>query len=422
MSRKLVVILIVVVNIFWQCKTSQVSISNKDVSNIYNPMSTAIHPEFNIYHNSDTTSLLFFKIRTFELLYRANEETGKNKAAVRIFYKLYASLDSKEILDSATTVLNINKSSRNYLISYIPLKTQLGKNYSLEIQTTDLIRNTINQHVLEINKSSFSSNQFFIFTDKRLNQPVFKKFTKDTLEININNKISENSKFSIEVFSQNFSPAMPPFYSQNIELDIPEPTNKYEFESIKDIDFTISDPGLYLFSLENNDSLKTTINYFDNYYPEFKTPEQLLEPLIYLNSSKEFKKMALYEKPKFAVDSFWLNTTGNVERAKELIRIYYNRAQLANYYFTSYKEGWKTDRGMIYLVLGMPTTIFKTSTSEIWTYGKSATYKTMEFTFIKKHHPFCKDYFVLDRSEIYDRLWYQAVDTWRNGRAFSVMN
>jgi len=422
MNKTFCIILFLVVISFWRCKTSEIPISSKDVSTIYNPISALLHPEYIIYHNTDTTSLLFFKIRTFELLYRAEEVTGKNRANLSIFYKIYPSLDSKEIIDSATTVLTLNKSPNNYLVSYIPIHLDFGKNYSIEILTSDNYRNTTNQQIIEINKKDISTNQFFLFTNKNTNQPLFKSFINDTLHFKINNSLAGNKKIVIKKYISEFEPALPPFSSQFEKFELSEPKEQFIVENKKDIDFTIANEGLYAFSVEEDDSLHTVINFFNPQYPEFKTPEQLLEGLIYLNASKEFKTLKQFENPKFAVDSFWLNTTGNVERAKELIRIYYNRAQLANYYFTTYKEGWKTDRGMIYLILGMPTTIFKTSTSETWTYGKSASYKAMEFNFEKEYHSFSNEHFVLRRSEIYDRLWYQAVDTWRNGRAFSIMN
>lgn len=420
--KKLTIILLILPLLFWYCRTSEISISNKDVSSIYNPVSAMLHPEYVVFHNSDTASLLFFKIPTFELLFRAEDESGKNKAQISVFYKVHPSIDNKEIVDSATTVLNLNKSPKKHLVSYIPIKIDLGNNYIIEIFATDLLRNAYSQKILEINKTDISSKQFFLFSRKGENEPLFRSFTNDTIELKINNRFAENKNITIKKYKDEFSPSLPPFTGQTEKFELEEPDYNKTLTHNKNIHFTINDPGIYSFEVEGFDSIRTSFNFFRPHYPAFKTPEQLLEPLIYLNSSKEYNKLKEFENPKHAVDSFWINTTGNVERAKELIRIYYNRAQLSNYYFTSFKEGWKTDRGMIYMVLGIPTTIFKTNNSEIWTYGKSSTYRTMEFTFEKREHPLSENNYVLSRSEIYDRIWYQAVDTWRNGRAFSVMN
>ena len=68
----------------------------------------------------------------------------------------------------------------------------------------------------------------------------------------------------------------------------------------------------------------------------------MIYPLKYILKDKEFNEIINTPNKKLAVDEFWLRAANkNVELARDLIRIYYNRAYLANYYFTSYKEGWK---------------------------------------------------------------------------------
>ena len=75
-------------------------------------------------------------------------------------------------------------------------------------------------------------------------------------------------------------------------------------------------------------------------------------------------------KPKAALDDFWIKCGGNVDKARELIRIYYTRVLYSNYYFTSYKEGWRSERGMIYIIYGPPDKVYKTSEGESWGYKK----------------------------------------------------
>jgi len=45
---------------------------------------------------------------------------------------------------------------------------------------------------------------------------------------------------------------------------------------------------------------------------------------------------------------------------------------MANYFFTSYKPGWMTDRGMIYIVLGPPVILHKGDDFEEWIYYNSS--------------------------------------------------
>ena len=96
------------------------------------------------------------------------------------------------------------------------------------------------------------------------------------------------------------------------------------------------------------------------------------------------------------------------------MRSYFRRVELANYYFTSYKEGWKTDRGMIYIIFGLPDEVFKFSDREVWNYN-NASYK-VTFNFAKSPTIFGPDNFVLIRQKKYQTTWYEVIDLWRNAR------
>lgn len=86
--------------------------------------------------------------------------------------------------------------------------------------------------------------------------------------------------------------------------------------------------------------------------------------------------------------------------------------ELANKYFTSYKEGWKTDQGMAFIVFGLPDEIRKTSQNEIWYYKDSRT----KFVFIKKGSIYAPHYYTLMRDGRFTQLWYNAIDLWRKAR------
>jgi GWxTD domain-containing protein len=68
--------------------------------------------------------------------------------------------------------------------------------------------------------------------------------------------------------------------------------------------------------------------------------------------------------------------TGNNEsKARRTIRAYYRRVTQANMLFTSYKEGWKTDMGMVISSFGKPDQINKTKDKEVWTIHKMQTFR-----------------------------------------------
>ena len=150
--------------------------------------------------------------------------------------------------------------------------------------------------------------------------------------------------------------------------------------------------------------------------PRLGQAERLLRPLRYITTRNEFNEMMRNQSAKAALDDFWLASTPNKDRAKELIRKYYNRVHDANRFFTSYLEGWKTDRGMIYIVFGPPNIIYKSTNSESWVYGEENNPMSLTLNFIKVDNPFTYNDFRLNRSPIYKTNWYRSVESWRQGR------
>ena len=138
----------------------------------------------------------------------------------------------------------------------------------------------------------------------------------------------------------------------------------------------------------------------------------------YIMAKKEFEFCLQASDKKLAIDDFWLDIGGSSERAKELIKKYYGRVMEANKLFTSFQEGWKTDRGMIYIVFGAPNKVTKRKDGEIWTYGEGTNSSSIVFSFIKIINPFSDNDYYLERNETYKDSWYQAVDMWRQGRIY----
>jgi hypothetical protein len=120
------------------------------------------------------------------------------------------------------------------------------------------------------------------------------------------------------------------------------------------------------------------------------------------------------------MDNFWLAATGSTDKARMMIRVFYTRMSYANRYFTDYKEGWKTDRGMIYLIYGLPNNINKGSDSETWEYTRKQQANPLSFVFDRKSSPYSEEYFVLRRGDATPTYWRQATDSWRKGRVFSI--
>jgi hypothetical protein len=101
--------------------------------------------------------------------------------------------------------------------------------------------------------------------------------------------------------------------------------------------------------------------------------------------------------------------------ARRTIKAYYRRVTEANRLFTTYKEGWKTDMGMVYIVFGPPNRVQYLKDKEVWTYAQSANYAELNFNFVKRPNLFVEDHYELLRYVDYEPYWYPTVEEWRTG-------
>jgi hypothetical protein len=106
---------------------------------------------------------------------------------------------------------------------------------------------------------------------------------------------------------------------------------------------------------------------------------------------------------------------GSQQAAANAIKQYYTRVEEANLLFTTYKEGWKTDRGMMYIVFGPPESIEEQFLREVWHYASGD-----QYSFLKSQGredvPF--DNYILQRAGMFEASWERAIDRWRHGRTF----
>jgi GWxTD domain-containing protein len=154
-------------------------------------------------------------------------------------------------------------------------------------------------------------------------------------------------------------------------------------------------------------------------YPTVRKIDQLHYPVRYLTTKAEFDDIAKNKYPKEKLDQFWIESAGTKDRARVLISSFYHRVEEANTFFSSYTEGWRTDRGMIHLVFGSPTKINRTKNSETWIYGEEESNASLHFHFQKIESPWTDNLFVLNRDPLFKSHWENRVSSWRNGRVYN---
>jgi GWxTD domain-containing protein len=151
-------------------------------------------------------------------------------------------------------------------------------------------------------------------------------------------------------------------------------------------------------------------------FPGQSTADELIENLLYLTTAAERQQLRQATNPKRAVDQFWLTSAGGDQaRARDYIRRYYGLVTAANELFTGHKAGWLTDQGLLYVVLGAPTSVRRLPTGEErWVYDAlDRTGRETVFTFRPRPSTLAPDNYELVRRPEYETLWYAAVERWR---------
>ena len=149
------------------------------------------------------------------------------------------------------------------------------------------------------------------------------------------------------------------------------------------------------------------------YYPKLRRIDDLSETIIYISKKEEHDAVLLASERKKAFDKFWLNLLQTKDRAGSVLKRYFRNVMYANTFFTDYKEGWRTDRGMVFIIYGIPSEVIRSEEEEIWSYTISG--KKQNFTFAKVPNLFVQHHYVLVRNSGLSRVWLNEVGKWRKG-------
>jgi GWxTD domain-containing protein len=244
-------------------------------------------------------------------------------------------------------------------------------------------------------------------------QPVFTPYIHANTEATITNTFGPTLK--VYHYAEKFPAGSPPFAEKEKRVDpIMEVDSTFTIRSGQPLKFTRE--GLYLVQSDTNAARGIAFRVSSSSYPKMTRIEDLSSSLVFISTKEESDQLLAAGADKVKFDRVVLDITRDKDRAKSLIRNYFRRVELANVYFTSYKEGWKTDRGMMYLVFGLPEEVNRNGQYEVWTY-KSINAK---FTFIRTGSVFDPDYYVLERNKRFSETWYYTIDQWRKSRISSV--
>lgn len=369
-----------------------------------------------LYHHTVDSSTIILKLPVSFIPYQKNK-TGELSSSLILKVIVFPAYESKKVLDSISYYFSapFTDDSAAFILKRFFIKKPADKSL-LTLSLYDAEGKQLSQGFIN-SDSSVQGNQAFLFYEQGKDYPLFSNVLGTTKRVSVESA-SNKGVLWLRCFYKNYPIAHPPFSNK------PPAVFSYNADSVFQVhsdssgfyQINITTQGIYHLQFDTLQKSGAVLYNFGEDYPLVTDAGQLVAALRYVTTASEFERIQQATDKKEAIDQFWIDVSGSRERARFLIKIFYSRMQDANRYFTSYLEGWKTDKGMIYLIFGPPKTVYKTSESEYWDYGVYKGYGNLNFTFKKIENPFTTNDYILVRSAAYEPVWYIAVDHWRQGR------
>jgi len=223
---------------------------------------------------------------------------------------------------------------------------------------------------------------------------------------------STHKPLHFSYYRDDFPTPSPPFADKELKMDrFLFPDSMFVVQPDQSIG-PFQHEGLYLAQEDTLSSVGFAFLIKKDPYPKYNKLADLKGPLLFVTTREENDQIGAAGEDKAKFDKVILGITGDKDRAKTFMRNFFKRVEYANAFFTSFKEGWKTDRGMVFIVFGAPDEVMLNGQQEVWSYRAA----NLRFTFNKAGSVYSPDHWVLIRDKDYAEYWYSTVDLWRKSR------
>jgi GWxTD domain-containing protein len=216
-------------------------------------------------------------------------------------------------------------------------------------------------------------------------------------------------------YPQQFPLPLPPMETKSPE--IPKQTEVVDEGSfLVNVPVPFDKQGYYFVQSDTSSRTGLLLRTAGKTFPRVATWEEMIEMVAYISTRKEHETLLAAENKKTALDEYWIRMTRDEETAKTLIKEYFRQVEFANILFTDFKEGWMTDRGMVYIIMGPPQEVYFDLDKETWVYLAEDSNSKITFTFARVKTILTPNYYTLNRSRAYQPIWFKTITAWRNGR------
>lgn len=417
MNRRWVLLLIsTLLGVFFYACRGPKELSRQNLLWLYTSSAQNINPQYVVYNSGADSSTVYFAIMPSELLFAKNGSAFSAKVKIR--YRLLNSYDDATIADSSSAIFTFKEPTDTLtpLYGLFKIKIATGSKLIADIVFTDLLRGKNRRTLLDIDKRD-NSAQNYMLVDNITGQPVAAHTLKKGTQFIIKHTDTTRTALFIKYYGGEFGPALPPFSDQRpVEPGKPDTTWRIDMARGYSAPQQWVSQGLYV--LVPDSSLNTGLPVLRAYddFPELTTPEDILKPLRYLVSKKEYDGMAASKDIKKAVDEFWLQSGQSAVKVRAVIKNYYSGVRHANDLFSTSREGWKTDRGMVFSVFGQPLAVTRSGGVETWLYNNAGDRNSTAFIFNRQPDGLGGYDYYLRRSDLLKPAWYIMLENWRNAK------
>jgi GWxTD domain-containing protein len=376
-------------------------------------------PRYVMHNVNDSVSRLYFAVRTSDLLYQRSNVNNEMQANFKLEYTVHPIANPKSITDSGYVVHNnISQSSAEWIYGYTDFDIPPHDGaYFVDIVLRDLNKMNTAYDMQYISHTGRDAATNFILMEPNSSTPLYSNTVGKDQGFTIQYIDPTITKLHVHYYKNTADAARPP-YSTAVPPPAAQRDSTWVIDIAQDPVLKLPDEGYYRFTAEPTSTEGLLVCRFKDDYPKLTTPLALLEPLRYITTKKEYTTLETSSHMKVSIDSFWIKTGGSQERARELISAYYGRVEIVNTHFSTYKEGWKTDRGMVYIIYGEPQNVYRTPERETWVYGTDQSGNTLNFVFNRNTTSGYPNDFELERNTVYNVSWITGVDYWKQGQVY----
>jgi GWxTD domain-containing protein len=378
--------------------------------------------DIKVFHVDQDSSRIFIRFNTGALLYsRTASENFSARVKVVITPTVVGSEAGEIARPKTIQMADVdNAKAAKDILGSTTIDLKAGYAYSLNIEVIDQNRKQSFVKIVQADKSLPHFRENFIVAKNDLRIPLFTDRIVSGETYIIGTNAAPLGEVYVQFYNRDFPLPPPPFAFYEPRPFDYQPDSTFVIELNEDSKgrFTAANEGFYHFQNDSLQKYGLTLFVSADEFPEVKKIQNMIDPFRYLVSGKEYRNIIEAPDMKIALEKYWIDWTGNKERARSSIQAYYQRVEAANVYFNSHVEGWKSDRGVIYIVYGEPNKVYRNALTETWIYGEENNPLSITFQFVKVINPFTLNDFRLNREDYYKPSWYRAIEAWRNGRNF----